>query len=561
MRWLASRAATAGLLVLAALPAATGAQRSAGPVVRFPIPRDDGRLTPYTFENAYPLVTLVYDTLTWRDEKGVPRPWLARSIRRGGDGRTVTVRLRSGVRWHDGRPLTAADVAFTYRYMATRRHPRFTPQLRDIAAVTAVDATTLEVRLRRPSLGLLDQPFADVPILPRHLWEGLPAGRAAPGGPVVGSGPYRVVHGGEAARYVFEENRDYFMGRPTVRRIEVPIVGRADRALESLRAGRLDAVPIVGSTDALRIPGLATASGPSYLGTVLMFNLRRAPFDRVEVRRTVAAALDLGRIARAAGGGATTQGVRPADRGYLSPASPWAPRERLHEFDLATARVALAEEGVPAIRVMAPTGSPLALEAGRQVVLALRRAGARAELLERSNDALADAVGQDGADARFDVAIWGAPPLASYDPAFLRTQFETGGELNYSGYATAEFDRLSDRLDSAATPAARRAVAAAQVRRLARDLPVVPLFYADAAFAYRPGQFSGWRFAKGSGIVDKRSFMPHGEPVASPPIAADTPVDSEPRDDPSLVPYIGGGLALIVAGAGLLLFRRRRARV
>jgi hypothetical protein len=47
-------------------------------VVRIPFPQDDGSLTPYTFTFGYPLVTLVYDTLMWRDESGTPRPWLAR---------------------------------------------------------------------------------------------------------------------------------------------------------------------------------------------------------------------------------------------------------------------------------------------------------------------------------------------------------------------------------------------------------------------------------------------------------------------------------------------------
>ncbi len=44
-------------------------------VVRLPVPKYDGTLTPYTFELGYPLVTLVYDTLMLRDAEGVPRPW------------------------------------------------------------------------------------------------------------------------------------------------------------------------------------------------------------------------------------------------------------------------------------------------------------------------------------------------------------------------------------------------------------------------------------------------------------------------------------------------------
>ena len=143
-----------------------------------PFPAYDGTLTPYTFGIGYPLVTLVYDTLMWRDQAGMPQPWLAESVTRSNGGRRVTVRLRSGVRWHDDRPLTAADVAFTYRYVAANYQPRFTPQLRDVASVRARGRATVVFNLRRPSLGFEDQPLSDVPILPRHLWRDASAPRA-----------------------------------------------------------------------------------------------------------------------------------------------------------------------------------------------------------------------------------------------------------------------------------------------------------------------------------------------------------------------------------------------
>src|ERR671917_161720 len=123
-------------LVLATAAAGLGSPpagaQSRAPLVRLPFPAYDGTLTPYTFEAGYPLMTLVYDTLLWRDAGGVPRPWLARSATRSDGGTRVTIRLRRGVRWHDGRPLTAADVAFTLGFMARRFHPRFTPQLENV---------------------------------------------------------------------------------------------------------------------------------------------------------------------------------------------------------------------------------------------------------------------------------------------------------------------------------------------------------------------------------------------------------------------------------------------
>lgn len=136
----------------------------------------------------------------------------------------MTVRLREGVRWHDRRPLTADDVAFTFQFVAERAHPRFTAQVTEIESVEAIDPLTVVFDLSRPSLGFDDQPLADVPILPRHLWEQLPAGRLAPTGLPVGSGPYRLVRAQERGGYVFRASRDYFGGRPAVDRIDVPII-------------------------------------------------------------------------------------------------------------------------------------------------------------------------------------------------------------------------------------------------------------------------------------------------------------------------------------------------
>ncbi|MEJ7787330.1 MAG: ABC transporter substrate-binding protein [Solirubrobacteraceae bacterium] len=162
-------------------PERAAAQSSAtrADLVRLPFPRDDGTLTPTTFERGYSLMTLVYDTLMLRDASGAPQPWLARSLRKSDGGRRITLRLRGGVRWHDGRPLTASDVAFTFDFVAARPHPRFTPQLLDVEQVKAVDRLTVEITLREPAPGFPAQPLADLPILPRHLWEDLPEGSPA----------------------------------------------------------------------------------------------------------------------------------------------------------------------------------------------------------------------------------------------------------------------------------------------------------------------------------------------------------------------------------------------
>lgn len=543
---------------VAALGVAVGAEAPAGgrpagtpaggPALRIPFPRADGSLTPYTFELGYPLVTLVYDTLLWRDAEGEPRPWLASSVEASPDGRTRTIELAEGARWHDGAPVRAADVVFTFELLRSRPHPRFTPQLRAVERVEALDASTVRIRLRHPAPGFEDQPLSDLPILPEHLWEGLPEGRPAPEGLPVGSGPYRLVAHRPGEGYRFQADADHFRGRPAVEAIDVPVIRGAEETFRALERREVDMVPVSLPPDAAeRLEGLGVrvARGASYLGTVLALNLRRPPFDAPEVRRAVARALDLRGIARA------VDGAVPAGRGFLHPASEWAPDETLHRFDPEAASRVLRGLEEP-IEVLAPEGDPVKLEAGRRVVLGLRRAGGRARLTPLAPDGLEGALGRDGSAPTFEAAISVAPPLASYDPDFLAPVFGSGGPLNAAGYRSAAFDALAEGIAATQDPDERRAAVGEALRLVAEDAPVVPLLFAEGAYAYRPAVHDGWVFVKGRGILDKRSFLSPGAVPAAPPAGADPGAGGSGRSPFGLLSLGLFGLAIVLIAVGLV---------
>ena len=524
-------------------PSATAAQEPTERV-RIPFPQDDGSLTPYSFELGYPFMTLIYDTLLWRDTRGVPRPWLASGYRVSADGRRVTVRLRRGVRWHDGEALTASDVAFTVDFMKRNVHLRFTPQLSEIDDVDAIGARTVVFRLRRRVLGFLDQPLSDVPIIPRHLWEGRTGDRLVPPGPPVGSGPYRLAGYDSGRGYVFDANRSYFRGRPKVERIDVPIIRSAERTFRALERGNVDMVP-AGLPRSFRRDlrgrlGIDLRQGVNYSGTALLLNVRRPPFDDPAVRRAVARALDLARISDSVGE------ALPANVGYVHPSSPWAPipEGSLIRFAPAAARRALQEAGDPDIEVLTPENNPLRLDVGRQVVLALRRAGANATLLEVPRETLAQALGGEGSPARFQAAIAGIPALVSRDPDFLRTFFGGDARINQTGYRSAAFDRIADRVASASNRRARSAAVRDEMRLLARDVPAVPIVFSSGAFAYRPSAYDGWVFVKGTGILDKRSFL-----GGQRGLARRQPEVEVAEDDDDGFPVSGFGIV-----AGILIF-------
>lgn len=524
----------------------TQGQPARAEVVRLAFHRDDGTLTPYTFETGYPLVTLVYDTLMWRDDEGVPQPWLARSVETSPDGRRVTVRLADGARWHDGAAVTAADVAFTFRFVASRFHPRFTPQLEPVARVDTPDPATVVFSLRHPVPGFAHLPLADLPILPAHIWSRLPPTQAAPEGLPLGSGPYRLTEHRQGEAYRFEANREYFRSPPAVATIEVPIIRTPEETLRAIEQSRVDALALSVPEDAvarLRNRGVRVVEGPSYLGTVLMLNLRRPPFDRTEVRQAIARSLDLKRITAIVGKAVA------ADRGYLHPDSAWAPPERLHVFDRAGAAGLLSRPDVGEIIVAAPNNDRVKLEAAGQVVAALRGAGATSNVASVATEDLVKAVGADGSDPTFHAAIWTAPASASYDPAILYPLFGSDparARLNYPGYRSPAFDAAATRVGSTPDPEARQAAVVDALRFLAADAPVIPLFFSVGAYAYRPSVFDGWRFVKGTGIVDKRSFV---EPLAAlpPPMPESGPGPGTQRTEGGWSPLAGGAVAALAA--------------
>lgn len=551
----------AATLVAWPVGAARAAAQPAADLLRLPFPTYDGTLTPYSFELGYPLVTLVYDTLLWRDARGIPRPWLARSVTSSDGGRRLTVRLRSGVRWHDGRPVTAEDVAFTFGFAASHFHPRFTPELADVARVRVTGALSVTIDLRRISLGFEDQPLADLPILPRHLWEGLPPGLSSPLGLPVGSGPYRLLGADPLNGYSFRANHTYFEGRPSVEKIHVPIISQEQGAYDALRGRRIDMLPLnlpqTPAQDLGSSLGISLRRGPSYSGTTLLLNLRRPPFDRLAARRALASALDLQRIVR------NVEPAVAADQGFIHPASPWSSGAPVHRLDLRAAQTALAALKLPAVHVLAPDNDPVRLEAGRQVVLALERAGATATLTKLSSARLGRAIGENGTRPEFEAAIETIPPLTSYDPDFLARLFGSNpraAPLNFGGYRSVAFDALAERVAAAPDPPARHRAARAELALLATDVPSIPLFFSQGTFAYRPAIYDSWVFVQGNGILDKRSFLPGQAPVRggplNPDVGAGAPTSSGSGfnivDAVSVVV-----LAAVLALAGTALLRRR----
>ena len=279
---------------------------------------------------------LLFTTLAQYDSALRPTPYLARAWTWSADRRTLTFRLRA-LRWHDGPPTTARDVAWTLdaaRDPATG-YPRQN-DLAGLAGVCAPDDSTVVLRFAAPVAAFPDV-LTDLAILPAHVLDTVPHARlrqAAWNEHPVGNGPFRFVLHEPHRRWVFAANRDFpreLGGPPALERFVVVVVDDPTAKLAALTAGELDVagINVAHASYVRRDPRLAVLDYPLLFTYGVVFNLRRAPFADPVLRRAVALAIDRKEIIDAYlyGFGTVADGPVPADApGYVAtPVLPFAP--------------------------------------------------------------------------------------------------------------------------------------------------------------------------------------------------------------------------------------------
>lgn len=239
-------------------------------------------------------------TVARYDSALVPQPYLARDWSWSADKRTLRLRLVQGVRWDDGVPTTAGDVRWT---LDAARDPIVGyPRLGDLAgldSVLAPDDSTVVLGFSAPQARFPDV-LTDLAILPAHLLDSVPRGslrRAEWNQRPVGNGPFRFVRHEPNRRWVFAANPDFpatLGGPPGVARLVIAVVDEPVTKLAALVDGELDFAGIQPAHAAYvrRDPRLQVLDYPLLFTYGLVFNLRRAPFDRVDIRRRISNALD-----------------------------------------------------------------------------------------------------------------------------------------------------------------------------------------------------------------------------------------------------------------------------
>jgi microcin C transport system substrate-binding protein len=220
-------------------------------------------LNPYTFKGTSPVSTgnflqygvnelnepLMVGTGQYDpsgDEPTSSYGLVARSVEYAEDRSWVVFNLRPQARFHDGKPMTAFDVAFSYRTLLKEGHPQYRTALQEVQRVDILDRHRIRFVFKRAGNPLLILRLGELPVLPQHYWKDRDF-KATTFEPPLGSGPYRITRVRPGRQLLFERVKDYWgkdlsvnRGKYNFDRVEVDFYRDSNVAFEAFKAGEFD---------------------------------------------------------------------------------------------------------------------------------------------------------------------------------------------------------------------------------------------------------------------------------------------------------------------------------
>lgn len=423
---------------------------------------------------------------------------LAESWDQSEDGMEHTLKLREGIKFHDGEPLTAEDVKFTLDIAMNEDYdgPR-AGYFEKIASVEVVDELTVKVTLSEPDPKIYIA--LGYHIYPKHILEDVPVAELAEYTEFstknpIGAGPFKFDkwEDGQYVRVV--ANEDFIDGRPYLDSLTYRIIPDADALMTALAAGDIDYYTVPSSDIEVAKEweangDLKIESGLGLSYTYLGYNLRNPLFEDVKVRQAITHALDRELMVST---------IMKGDGEVANvPASPlsWAYDEEgvpVFDYDVEKAKQLLEEAG------WAPGSDGILEKDGQKFEFSLKTNQGN-KVREDLAVVVQEQLAEIGIKVTPDIMEWSAfiadldPPKWNYDAIILGWALSTDPDpsaifhskeieqgLNYGAWKNEEADKLMDEANVTMDQEERAAMIADVNRIIAADQPYTFLYYANA---------------------------------------------------------------------------------
>jgi peptide/nickel transport system substrate-binding protein len=592
-------AAAIGVLAVALVPTAASAASSSPtpsasatkpPATTFTLgfQQDVDSLNPFVVWN------VTYDYLVQYGSKDFSAyPGLAKSWDHSPDGLTWTYHLRTGVKWSDGVPLTAADVAYTFNRIINSgadgtEQVNYSTYTDNITSVTATDDQTVVMKIKQPSPRML---HLLVPILPEHIWKNVTEAQVATykNEPIVGSGPFIFDQHLTGQYITFHANPNYWGGAPHIKNLVFRVFQSEDTMVAALRKGEIDFADSLQPTsfNALKgKPGIATVdaeypgfdeigmnTGAALVGSGKPIGNGIPALKDKRVRQAIDYAIDRTTIVNKVYGGYATAGSS-----FMPPEYPeyhYNPSDDARPFSIDKANQLLDQAGYtkgsngiridPAngkplnMRLYGRSDSPTSISTVQYVQSWLKEIGINPEVKILDSDTL----DQDIAEGQYDLFEFGW--IVENDPNYQMSVFtcgtrstESGGSisagLSDSFYCNPAYDALYAQQSTTVDPNAREKLVKQGEQMVYDDAPYAITAYYDDLEAYRSDRWT--------------NFTPQPEPRgalvfqygAYSYISASPVTDAaKTSSSSSTVLWVGVGLlALVLLVGGFLVVSRSR---
>ncbi len=472
---------------------------------------------------------LCYNFLTWYNEDYEPVPDLATEWSTSEDGKVWTFTIREGMKWSDGEPLTANDIAYTYNRILDTEHWAYIQYLVGVQSVEAPDDATLVITCDKPNASML---ALYIPILPEHIWKDVSDDDLEnyKNIPLVGSGPFILDEAKKDKWVKLVPNPDYpddLGGAPKIDEFWYIFSQNMDSMVQDYKAGNLDAIvdwPASYYEDLKDIEGTTVSKAPAIGFVEMGVNCYDDPSSKgnpllldVAVRQALNYAIDKQSIVDASMGG-----LAPVATSLISPVQGiWhydVPEEEQYTYDPEKAMQILEDAGYSdtdgdgvrqdakgaklEFRFSAFNEYPEQQQAAKKIAAYCDDVGIKLKLDMMDEGAFSD---QYYSNADGDLFIWSW--RGDIDPGFMLSTFTTAQILNWgdSNYSNPEYDALYEEQmlalnpEDPSDPSSRADVVHEMQAILYRDSPYVILWYNINLQAFRTDRWEGYGLVPTSG--------------------------------------------------------------